>query len=34
MALTIEDGTGIAGADSYGTLAEFKAYYAEKGVSK
>lgn len=30
MALTVEDGTIVAGANSYCTLAEFKAYHADR----
>lgn len=33
MALIIEDGTGVAGANSYVTVAEFEAYALERGVT-
>lgn len=31
MAFTIEDGTGVAGANAYISVAEFKAYHDERG---
>ncbi len=31
MAFTVEDATGVAGANSYMTVTEFKAYHAERG---
>jgi len=33
MAFTVEDGTGVTGANSYMTVDEFKAYHAERGTS-
>lgn len=33
MALTIENGTGVAGADSYVTLIEARAYAAKRGLT-
>jgi hypothetical protein len=33
MALTIEDGTGVAGANSYVTLAEARTYATDRGLS-
>lgn len=31
MAFTVEDGTGVTGANSYATVAAFRAYHAERG---
>lgn len=33
MALVIEDGTGIAGATSFVTVAEFRAYATQRGIA-
>ena len=33
MAFTVEDGTGVAGANSYMTDVELKAYHADRGNS-
>lgn len=33
MALTVEDGTGVAGANSYVTLAEARSYATDRGLS-
>jgi hypothetical protein len=33
MTFTVEDGTGIAGANSYATVDEADAYFAERGVA-
>lgn len=33
MAFTVEDGTGIAGANSYATVADADAYFTERGVT-
>jgi hypothetical protein len=33
MALTVEDGTGVAGANSYVTVAEARAYAADRGLT-
>lgn len=33
MALVVEDGTGVAGADSYADLATLRAYAARRGVT-
>jgi len=33
MALTVEDGTGIAGANSYITVAELRAFAADRAIS-
>lgn len=33
MALTIEDGTGVAGANSYASVAEARAYASARGLS-
>lgn len=33
MALVVEDGTGVAGADSYADLATLRAYAAKRGVT-
>lgn len=33
MALTIEDGTGVAGADSYSTVTEIRAYATARGLA-
>ncbi len=32
MALVVEDGTGVAGANSYSTVAEFKEYHKDRGT--
>lgn len=32
MAIIVEDGTGVAGANSYVTVAEFTAYLLERGI--
>lgn len=33
MALTVEDGTGVDGADSYNTVADIRAYAAARGLA-
>lgn len=34
MAIVVEDGTGVAGANSYVTAAEFDAWLAERGINE
>lgn len=33
MAFTVEDGTGLPDANSYASVAEYKAYFADRGIS-